>query len=255
MYADNVRDLVNEYELDGIDFDWQYPGYFPEWVADDRRFFIEYLQLFREKLGVTRIISVSAAARPEDIQRSYNVTEMIKYIDFINLKTYNLRGTSADEEYTAFHSPLYSRSTENVPEKEWNVDAIVENWNAEAQKDISGMLIIGVATFGRSFELSSSSDTSIGAPVNGLGTRGVILPNYNVYNGFLGYREICRGIINDAWNEVWDDEQVSVYTTYNSNQWVGFENIRSAVGKIVYARDHNLGGVNYIRLELEDYSE
>lgn len=27
LYANSVRDLVNQFNLDGIDFDWQYPGY------------------------------------------------------------------------------------------------------------------------------------------------------------------------------------------------------------------------------------
>lgn len=228
---------------------------YDNWIDDDKKFYIQYLQLFREKLGDSKIISVSVAAKPENIERSYNVTEMIKYVNFINLKTYNLRGISSDEQYTSFHSPLYSRSTETAPESEWNVDSIVNNWNSEANTDISEMLLVGVATFGRSFELVSDSDTSIGAPVNGLGSRGVILPNIAGYNGFLGYREICRGITNNSWIEEWDNEQVSAYAIFNLTQWVGFDNIRSAVGKIVFARDHDLGGVNYIRLELEDFSK
>jgi chitinase len=257
QYAMNVKSLVDEYELDGIDFDWDYPGYQPENIEADRVFYIQYLELFRQQLGDSKLITVSVLAKPEDIQRSYNVTEMIRTVDFINLKTYNLRGTSASEQVTAFHSPLYSRSTEVAPNNEWNVESIVANWNAEANTDISEMLVIGVATFGRSFKLVSNSDTSVGAPVTGLGSRGVILPSIAAYNGFLGYREICRGIVNDPtnWIENWDNEQVSAFGTFNSNEWVGFDSIRSAVGKIVFARDNNLGGVNYIRLELEDFGK
>lgn len=255
-YMTNVFNLVDTFKLDGIDFDWQYPGINKDWIEQDRIFFIDYLREFRTTLGNDKVISVSVAAKPEDIDRSYNVPEMINYVDFINLKTYNMRGTPLnDNSYTAFHSPLYSRSTEIAPQSEWNVNAIVGNWNIQAGKDISDKLMVGIATFGRSFELTDSSDFGVGAPANGIGEGGSVLPIFNDFDGFLSFREICRGILNDNWNDFWDAEQQSSYAVFNVNQWVGYESLRSAVSKITYVRDSNIGGVNFIRLELDDFGK
>lgn len=254
IYINNIKSLVTELDLDGIDFDWQYPGFQDDWIEADRVSYINYLAEFRNALGSEKIVSASVAAKPEDIARSYNVSEMINYVDFINLKTYNMRGTpSTDNSITAFHSPLYNGPSETLPESEWNVRAIVDNWNYEAGVDISNKLIVGVGTFGRSFELVNSANFGVGAPANGIGKGGTVLPLFSIYDGLLAYREICRGILAGTWSDAFDSDQASSYSVFDDNQWVGYESIRSAVSKIEYARVNQLGGVNYIRLELEDY--
>lgn len=248
--------LIDQFGLDGIDFDWQYPGIEDDWIEEDKDYFIKYLNGFRQSIQDDKIISVSVAARPEDIARSYKVEEFVDLVDFINLKTYNLRGTpSNDNSITAFHSPLFKRSDETEPESAWNIHAIVRNWNSKLEKDISEKLIIGIPTFGRSFELSNSEDFSVGAQARGIGANGKVLPLIPDFNGVLAYREICRNIVNDEWIDHYDEQQVSSYAVYNEDQWVGYDSIESAVAKILYVRDNNFGGVNYVRLELEDFSE
>ena len=255
MYIDNVKAVVDQYSLDGIDFDWQYPGHQEDWISTDRLNYINYLSGFRATLGSSKIISVSVAARPQDITQSYNVPAMIELVDFINLKTYNMRGTPTNENsITAFHSPLYKRSSEILPESEWNVQAIVDNWNREAGVDISEKLIIGVATFGRSFSLVNAANAGVGAPSIGIGNHGVVLPPFSRFKGILAYREICRGIKNSAWTNTYDYEQAVSFAVFD-DQWVGYDSIRSAINKIEYVSDKQLGGVNYIRLELEDYGK
>lgn len=255
MYVNNVKAIVDQYNLDGIDFDWQYPGYQVDWISTDRINYINYLSGFRTALGSSKIISVSVAARPEDIAQSYDIPAFINLVDFINLKTYNMRGTPVnDNSITAFHSPLYKRSSETLPESEWNVQAIVDSWNREAGVDISDKLIIGVATFGRSFSLVNAANAGVGAPSIGEGNRGVVLPRFARFNGMLAYREICRGIKNSAWTNSYDYEQAASYSVVD-DQWVGYDSIRSAINKIEYASEKQLGGVNFIRLELEDFGK
>lgn len=252
-----MRDLVNVYGLDGIDFDWQYPGIQDDWIEVDKVFYVEYLRDFRNVLGSGKIISISVAAKPEDISRSYNVPEIVPIVDFINLKTYNLRGASnGDFSETAFHSPLRASPSQTPPQSEWNVESIVENWKNQAgSANIDEKLIVGVSTFGRSFTLENVANNGVGAPASGIGRGGTVLPSYSDFRGILAYREICRGILSDDIENKWDDNQRSHFGTFD-DQWVGYDSIRSSVGKIVYARDNTaVGGVNYIRLELEDWSK
>lgn len=211
----------------------------------------------KNALGSDKIISVSVATKAENIRRSYNVAEIVSIVDFINLRTYNLRGASnGDFSETAFHSPLYSGLTQIPPYSEWNINSIVENWVNEAGgADIAGKLIIGVSTFGRSFTLENQLINGVGAPATGIGNNGRILPNYSEFRGILGYREICRGIRDDGWIESFNLDQGSHQATFD-DQWVGYDGIRSTVGKIIYARDYApIGGVNYVRLEFEDWSK
>lgn len=259
-YINNVRDLVNVYGLDGIDFDWQYPGIQDDWIEADKVFYVEYLRDFRNALGSGKIISISVASKDEDISRSYNIPEIVPIVDFINLKTYNLRGASnGDFSETAFHSPLRPGSSQTPPQSEWNVESIVENWKNQAGgANIDGKLIIGISTFGRSFTLENAANNGIGVPASGIGRGGTVLPGYNDFKGILAYREICNGLsrIDSGWEENWDNVQRSSFATFDNDQWVGYDSIRSSVGKIVYARDNTVvGGVNYIRLELEDWSK
>lgn len=252
-----MKDLVTLYNLDGIDFDWQYPGIQDDWIADDKVFYIDYLNAFRSALGNDKIISVSVAAKPEDISRSYNVPALVPIVDFINLKTYNLRGASAgDYSRTAFHSPLRVGQTDILPESEWNVESIVENWKKEAgSANIDNKLIIGVSTFGRSFTLENEANNGVGAISVGIGKGGVVLPNYTDFKGILAYREICRGILNNGWVDNWDQDQLAPYSLF-SDQWVGYDSIKSSIFKIIYAfNTTEIGGVNYVRLELEDFSK
>ncbi|KAJ8320202.1 hypothetical protein KUTeg_001789 [Tegillarca granosa] len=53
------------------------------------------------------ILTIAAGASEKVITDSYNVTEIVKYVDFINVMTYDYFGEWS--KLTGFTSPLYSR--------------------------------------------------------------------------------------------------------------------------------------------------
>lgn len=75
-------------------------------------------------------------------------------------------------------------------------------------------IALGMATYGRSFQLSDSSQTGIGATVKGPGTKGT----YTREKGFLSFYEICKLPLT----VVTDNVAKAPYGFY-SDQWVGFE--------------------------------
>lgn len=67
--------------------------------------------------------------------------------------TYDLHGSW--ESFTGHNAPLYPRSNELNDQRSLNIDACVKFWlrnGASAQK-----LVLGLASYGRTFTLASSS--------------------------------------------------------------------------------------------------
>nr|CAD7579847.1 unnamed protein product [Timema californicum] len=101
------------------------------------------------------------------IRKSYDVTSIVRNVDFINLMTYDFH--DSHESTTGLNAPLFERESDY--NKDLNVDAGVENWlssGAPAEK-----IILGMGFFGSNFILTNVSDNGVGAPALGpaAGTR------------------------------------------------------------------------------------
>jgi len=91
-FANSCLDVINIYKLDGIDLDWEYPVSgacdLIKCRAQDKQNFTLLLQTIRDKIGISKILSIAAGA-----DKSYvNNTEMRKIANicnYINLMTYN----------------------------------------------------------------------------------------------------------------------------------------------------------------------
>lgn len=88
--------------------------------------------------------------------------------------------------------------------------------------------MIGMPTYGRSFELVNATQFDIGAPASGGGKPG----KYTSEAGFMSFYEICDFLHEDNVTLVWDNEQ-QVPFAYKDNQWVGFDDERSLKTKVI----------------------
>lgn len=114
-------------------------------------------------------------------QRNYVIAFVCIYLDFISLMTYDLRG--GWEKATGFNAALYKPSAD--PSDEYNVAFAVDYWlNKGASKE---KLVLGLAAYGRSFNLQDQNNFGVGAPATGAGPMGI----YVRENGFLPYYDIC----------------------------------------------------------------
>ena len=162
-------------------------------------------------------------------------------MDLINLMTYDLHGSW--ETFTGQNAPLYPRSNEVGDQRSLNIDAVVNYWiNNGATKS---KLILGMASYGRSFTLASTTQNGLGAPANGAGNA---LPvNNNIFNNFIifipfslnkytasagmaSYYEVCT-LLKNGWTRVYNTEQQVPYV-YNGNQWIGYDDTQSLTLKI-----------------------
>ncbi|XP_069125574.1 chitotriosidase-1-like [Argopecten irradians] len=142
--------------FDGLDLDWEYPGNRGSPAADKARF--------------TKLVKKKDHSLPRE------------YLDMINLMSYDLHG--AFDGHTGHNSPLKAGPQDQGDDATLNVEWAAREYVRRGVP--KSMLNVGMPLYGRSFTLSSTSNTGLYAPIRGGGTAG----RYTREAGFLAYYEV-----------------------------------------------------------------
>ncbi|XP_046404203.1 chitinase-3-like protein 1 [Ischnura elegans] len=243
-FVDNIVAFVKQYGFDGFDLDWEYPvqrGGSP----NDKTAFSDLIKELRaefDKYGFS--LSAAVPASKTSVETSYDVVALGRYLDFINIMTYDLHGSW--DPVTGHNAPLYARSNEIGFATHLNDHASIQHW---IEKGVPRQkLILGVPSYGRTWTLRSTSNTGIGAPASGPGNPG----RFTSEAGMIGYNELCVAIKNEGWEVHWDEEQKVPYAV-KGNQWASYDNLESIKIKAEYALKEQLGGVMLWSLETDDF--
>lgn len=241
-------EFLREYQFNGLDVDWEYPR-----GADDRAAYVNLLRELRvafegeaKTSGQPRLLLTAAVpASFEAIAAGYDVPEISKYLDFINVMTYDFHGQW--ERTVGHNSPLFPLESATGYQKKLTVDFSAREWVKQgAPKE---KLLIGMPTYGRSFELVNATQFDIGSPASGGGKPG----KFTNESGFLSYYEICSFMAADNTTLVWDSEQ-QVPFAYRNNQWVGFDDERSLKTKMEWLKEQGFGGIMVWSVDMDDFS-
>jgi chitinase len=238
QFANNALKFLRTYGFDGLDIDWEYPNQRGGRSIDLVNFPLFLRDLYNVLKPNGLLLTVAVTVTPSNAKLSYNIPEVNKYVDFINLMTYDLNGSW--NPYTGLHSALYSGTGDKS--YELNVDACVKYWiSAGAPRE---KLILGLATYGRSFKLKDERSNGLYAAANGPGTAGP----WTKEAGFMGYNEICYY----NWNSTYDSVRKAVYASKGSD-WVGYDDVISISDKAYYILQNQLGGAMFWSLETDDF--
>lgn len=99
-FAADTRRVIDEYALDGIDFDWEFPcgqGGTP----DDYKNYNKLLRLVRQNIGDDKLMTIAAGGDMAGLDTT-NIPELMQLFDYVNVMAYDLGG-QAPWHHTALY--------------------------------------------------------------------------------------------------------------------------------------------------------
>lgn len=228
--AKSAVEVVEKNNIDGIDLDWEYPSYTVAGIGgckEDKKNFTLLLKEIREALDPKYMLTI-AAGGAEYYLRGVEMSEVIKYLDYVQLMTYDLRG--GFQVLTGHHTSLYEAELDLFKA---SVDTAVKDFmeaGVPAEK-----IVIGAAFYSRQWGGVPDVDNGLiqmAETTGGYGPGyGTLMDEYVNKNGFVRY---------------WDDVAKAPYL-YNkeSKKFISYEDIESITNKIEYMKEKGLLGIMY----------
>jgi chitinase len=230
-FAQSVKEVSDHFHTDGIDLDWEYPvvkGYPGHAFRPEDRFnFTELVKSIRQTCGPAFEISFAAGGFTSYIDSSISWKEIIPYVNFINIMSYDLvHGYST---VSGHHTPLYS-----TPQQTESTDHAVQ---LLLQKGVPpGMLVIGAAFYGRFFRISEGAPTDLYQPAR--------------FSHGFSFKHLNDSVSSGNGFEIlWDKTAQAPYAINRERRLLAtYDDPMSVALKTRYAVEHHLGGIMFWQL-------
>ena len=237
-FANACVELIQAFDFDGIDIDWEYPGYAPHGGTPlDYANFSILLQEVRSALDAAEItldkellLTVAVGASPENMSNvQWEIIEQV--VDIINLMSYDYFG--AWDAQTNHNAPLYAPAAGNPDfNVAQSVDRLLNTYGVDPQK-----IALGIGFYGRSVVTSQAPGLHV--PSTGV-------PDYATFAADEGaplYYSILAQL--HQFETYWDEQAQAPYLTGldGLQTFVAFDDTLSVRLKSEYAIERNLRGV------------
>jgi len=231
-FAANCVKLIIAYDFDGIDIDWEYPGYAPHLGRDvdtiNYNLFLKEIRDALDELGYqTGQFYGLTAALPcgPTIIDNIQIDVVNDLLTEFNLMTYDFHGSW--NPTTGVNAPLYDQDGS----EDFSVHACAQTWMKGGARP--EQINIGLPFYGRSF--AGTGLTGIGQSHSG----DADLVAWSLDEGspqFFNIMEKISGFTSVR------DEQTKTQLAYNYAGFLSYDDERAICDKCEYAVDHGLNG-------------
>lgn len=237
QFAHSCCDIVRTFSCDGIDIDWEYPGFAEHnGTPQDGENYALLITELRDSLdqleqlsGSELLLTAACGASATHMQNvDWNV--MVDKLDYINLMTYDYSGTW--DSMTNHHTPLFpdpNGMAENCVS--WSVSHLMDVYNVPSTK-----INIGVAYYGKSIVTTGSPDLHVTSAGYADGV------TFSADEGTPLYYNILNHL--DEFEYHWDNDAHAPYLTGTNglNTFVTYDDVNSTTDKANFILEHNLAG-------------
>lgn len=231
-FAKNCVAFCDKYNFDGIDIDWEYPGYAEHngKPADTQNFTLLMQALYTAAKAHTPALLVTfASPASKEHMDKIQLSQVVNYVDWINIMGYDYNGSWSS--ITDHNAPLYSKSPSNPAN---NIDTTIKNYLAAGVP--ASKLVLGMPLYGRSFAGASSANNGLFSKYSGPG---------GGTGGEAGYRAFwdTKKNLLGTYNQYWDDfSKVPYLYNANTKEFVSWDNEQSLALKCAYLKAKGLLG-------------
>lgn len=182
-FARSTARIIEEYNADGIDLDWEYPvvpgppGH--PYSDSDKDNFTALIKELKAVMQPDDVLSFAAGGFPSYLEQSIDWKAVMPMIDHVNIMSYDLYGGYSKQ--TGHHTPLYSNDQQNK-----SVDQAV-NYLIKTGVP-ANQIVIGAAFYGRMWK--EVPNINNGLYQSGVFFKGLGYKDWNkLHPGFVFYRD------------------------------------------------------------------
>lgn len=235
-FVDSAMLMVTRYGLDGVDVDWEYPGYTNNPEArvrpEDRENYTLLLRALRERFDVEErslgrpLVTSSATGATQIWLDHTDMRAASRWLSTVNLMCYDWY--NATEKNTGHDSPLYTVAAD--PKQISIDDAVRKNLAAGVP---ARKLVVGVPFYGRRWAGVDGANHGLWQPIAGEGSDA----NYGAIEPLIGKQGFVR---------YWDSKAAAPYL-YNagSRTFITYNDAKAEGARARYVRAHGLGGIMF----------
>lgn len=255
LFASNVARFIEINGLDGVDFDWEYPGApdipgVPPGDPGDGDRYLAFLKLVRQKLSPEKSLSIAAPASFWYL-KGFPINKISDVVDYIVFMTYDLHGQwDYGNRWSDPGCPSGAclRSHVNISE---TTTALVMITKAGV---FTKKIIVGLTSYGRSFGMTTAGCTGPMCEFTGPGS-GATPGKCTKTAGYIAKAEIDDIIANNpSAQKIFDGPSDSNILVYDSTQWVAYMDETTRDTRTSFYKWLNMGGTVDWAVDLQSFA-
>lgn len=238
-FAQSVLTILQQYKLDGIDIDWEYPAIDEgpkghPWSVTDKQTFTELIKALRQTLGKRYELSFAAGVFPKYLYHSIEWQQVMPLVDRVHLMSYDM--VNRNSAFTGHHAALYSTPSQTI-----SIDNTIRF--LDSLRIARHKIVIGAAFYARTYKVADTINNGLYRPA--------------VFDGFAVYKSYKQRFSTaNGFTSYWDDAaKASYYFSPTQKLYATYDDERSVALKAQYAIDKKLNGVLVWELRQDDAAQ